>query len=84
MNHIIMAIHVTNRVQNVNNVQACLTEYGCYIKTRLGLHDATGSDCSPNGLIILELVDNQEKADELRAKLNTINGIEAKQIVFGH
>jgi hypothetical protein len=37
--HLILGIHVTDRVQKAGEVQQLFTEYGCNIKTRLGLHE---------------------------------------------
>lgn len=82
--HIIAAIHVTDRVQQAGKVQEVLTCYGTYIKTRLGLHEATGNTVSPNGLILLELVGSSTDAENLLADLNRIEGVEAQSIVFGH
>jgi len=33
--HIILGVHITDRIKHVSSVQQALTEYGCYIKTRL-------------------------------------------------
>lgn len=82
--HIIMAIHVTDRMQRVGALQQALSEFGCYIKTRLGLHEATADFCSQNGLIILEMLDDKEKMQELKEKVNSIEGLEAKEIIFEH
>ena len=51
---IILGVQVTNRVEKILDVQTILTEYGCNIKTRLGLHEVTESHCSTVGLLILE------------------------------
>jgi hypothetical protein len=82
--HILLAIHVTNRVKNASMLQALLSEYGCYIKTRLGLHEAGENYCSPNGIIILEFVSDEQKKDELVSKINAIVGVELKEIIFRH
>ena len=37
--HIIYGVHVTNRMNKATNVQQLFSEYGCNIKTRIGLHD---------------------------------------------
>ena len=81
--HIILGVHVTNRVQNAPRVQALLTEYGCNIKTRLGLHDVGPEFCSPSGLLILELTGDESKCAELAQKLKTISGVEVQQMQFG-
>jgi hypothetical protein len=82
--HIILGVHVTDRIHHVSNVQELLTEYGCSIRTRLGLHESEKGFCSPNGLLLLEMTDDQKSADDLTDKLNAIEGIEVKQIVFDH
>jgi len=82
--HIIVAIHVTNRVKQASAVQAVLTKYGGHIKTRIGLHEATGRAVGPNGLILLELVGAQRKYASVIDALNAISGVEAKNIVFAH
>lgn len=82
--HIIILIHITDRVKNAKMLQEVFTEYGCYIKTRLGLHEASETFCSTNGLIILELLGNEQKAEELENKVNNIEGLEAKKVVFDH
>ena len=82
--HTILAIHVTERLKHAVQVQQALSEHGCYIKTRLGLHETSDSFCSPNGLIILEMLDNDAKVRELQARLAAIEGIETKRIDFDH
>jgi hypothetical protein len=82
--HIIVGVHITERVQHAGEVQQVFTEFGCSIKTRLGLHEAGGSVCSPNGLILLELVDDDASAAGLKAALESIVGVEVQQMVFDH
>lgn len=82
--HIIVGVHITDRIHHVDSVQHLLTEYGCSIRTRLGLHEADAGFCSPNGLVLLEMIDDDAKADELMSKLNAIEGVEAKKMTFEH
>ena len=82
--HIIMAIHVTNRVRQASRVQDVLTKYGAGIKTRIGLHEATGTKASANGLILVEFIGTQRRSENMLAALNDITGVEAKSIVFQH
>ena len=82
--HIIVAIHVTNRVKQAGTVQSVLTRYGGNIKTRIGLHEPTPGGVSPNGVILLELVGSQKVAFALIATLKKITGVEANSIVFEH
>ena len=82
--HIILGVHVTERLKHASQVQQYLSEYGCQIKTRLGLHDASADYCSTNGLLILEMVGDQNKITELKNKLNSFEGVEVQQMVFEH
>ncbi|HBC87234.1 MAG TPA: hypothetical protein DCZ94_09790 [Lentisphaeria bacterium] len=83
-NHIIVAIHVTDRVKQASRVQAVLTKYGGYIKTRIGLHEAKGKAASPNGLILLELVGADNCSRNILKELNSVTGVEAKCVIFEH
>ena len=82
--HIIVAIHVTDRVTQAGRVQSVLTKYGGCIKTRIGLHEPTLRGASPNGVILLELVGPPEIAKTVIAALAKIKGVEAQSIVFAH
>ena len=82
--HIIYGVHITDRLQHVGEVQAILTEYGCNIKTRLGLHETNASSCSPNGMLILEMIGDSDKCHEMLDKLNVVEGVEAQKMVFEH
>ena len=82
--HQILGVHVQNRGENAVRVQQLLTEYGCYIKTRLGLHEVDEKSCSTGGILLLEMFGDQAKCEALRDKLNTIDGIEVKEMLFNH
>lgn len=76
----ILLILVSKRSKSAVEVQKLLTEWGCSIKTRLGLHDGVGDRCSDSGLIILELVGEKQTKDELTAKLQALEGVTAKLV----
>ena len=57
-----------------------MTEFGCIIQTRLGLHNSSKDSCSSNGLIILECLDNMEEVNKLNAELLKIDGIKVKVV----
>ena len=78
----ILGVHITDRVQEVSEVQAILTKFGCTIKTRLGLHEVKDDFCARSGLIILELTGSQEEFVKLENELLKINGLEVKKMVF--
>jgi hypothetical protein len=83
-NHVILGVHITERMKNARQVQEALTEFGGNIKTRLGLHDVGGQLGSPNGLLLLEMVGGEERANALADKLGAIDGVYCKKMVFDH
>ena len=82
--HIILGVHITDRLQEAVIVQRCLTEYGRYIKTRLGLHEEEVANEGPNGILLLEMVGPEDKSRELIDKLKAIKGIEVQSMSFEH
>ncbi len=82
--HIVLGVHITDRVHHVRVVQELFTEYGCSIKTRLGLHSVSESFCSPNGLVLLEMAGPEKPIFELMDKLKAIEGVDVQKMVFEH
>lgn len=82
--HIILGVHVTDRVKHVAQVQEALTKSGCCIKTRLGLHEVSKDFCAPTGVLILELLDDDKQFKALKAALAKIEGVEVKEMIFDH
>lgn len=77
----VMLIKISPRNTLAPKVQELLTNYGCSIKTRLGIHEATSNICSQSGLIILDLLrDNLKETEELKDKLNSLEGVSAKLV----
>lgn len=74
----VMSVLTNKRIENVNEMQKVLTESGCIIKTRLGIHDAGEDFCSNEGLIILHLIGSEDEIANLEKELNEIPGITAK------
>jgi hypothetical protein len=82
MLHHIFGIHVIDRPNNVLPVQACLTKYGCNIRTRLGIHDASDDSCSPSGLILVDAFGEDETIDAFWKELGALEGVELKRMDF--
>ena len=79
---VILGLSITERKKIVFEVQEVLSEYGCNIKTRLGLHEASENLCSEHGLIILELTGDDKKCLELEKKIKKIEGVEVQKMMF--
>jgi hypothetical protein len=82
--HIILGIHVSDRLKNAVDVQKVFTEYGCNIKTRIGLHDVDANVCSPSGVVLIEFFGSVDEASGMMAKLNEVEGVHVQKMVFGH
>jgi hypothetical protein len=81
--HIILGIHVSDRLKNAVEVQKVFTEYGCNIKTRIGLHDVDARACSPSGVVLIEFFGTTAEAEEMAAKVGAVEGVDVQTMVFG-
>lgn len=80
---IIIGIKINNRLDDAIIVQELLTQYGCYIKTRIGLHEETHNQCSHKGLILLEII-NKECCKKIMNDLKKIKTIETQKMAFSN
>jgi len=71
----IIGIKVYSRIQNSNQLQKILSEYGCNIKTRLGLHDIPDNFCSESGIIILEFTGEKHSLESFLNSLQKVHDI---------
>lgn len=78
----ILGIRISNRSQVNLSVQNILTKYGCTIKTRLGLHEVVEDNCSPEGIILLELLGLEAEMDLLEKELRNLPGVEVQKMIF--
>jgi hypothetical protein len=83
MSKTILGFVLHDRINKASTVQELLTKYGCEINTRLGLHAASEDACSKDGLILLEFVDNSDKAvKEFEKELKDIAEVDVQKMVF--
>ncbi len=75
-----LLIVINKRKNDSVKVQQVLTEWGCLIKTRLGLHSDTLENCSEVGTIFIELVGEVDKHKELAELLGKMSGVTAKLV----
>lgn len=79
----VMAIKLSGRNEIATKVQGVLTEYGCIIHTRLGLHNQESNSCSRDGLILLNLIaENKDQISNLEKELVSIDGVTVKIITI--
>lgn len=79
---IIMAIVQEKRVESAARVQEVLTKYGCYIRVRLGLHDAVVDECSNMGMIILHLCADNLAITNMQNELQAIPKVKVKYMTL--
>jgi hypothetical protein len=82
--HVVFGIHVTDRVKHARDLQKVFTEFGCHIKTRLGLHEVSEKTCGPNGLIILEVCGKAKVLGKMEKAVAGVDGVQIQKMVFGH
>jgi hypothetical protein len=82
--HIILGVHITERVTKAPEVQKVFTEFGCNIKTRIGLHDVDAAECSPSGIVLLEFFGEPSEAERMTTRLESIDGVFVQSMVFRH
>ncbi len=78
----VIGIYVGDRKNEAIEVQRILTNYGCSIKTRIGLHEVSDEFCSSCGLIIIELTGDMEERRNLTESLQDIGNIQVKTMDF--
>jgi hypothetical protein len=81
--HVVLAVHVTDRMKKVPLVQKTLSQFGDVIRTRVGLHEVSKEYSAPGGILLLDVV-IESKARELQKALDKIAGIETRLVVFKH
>ncbi len=82
--HIIVGIHMKDRINRAADFQKLLSNYGCNIKTRIGLHEVSENFCSPNGLILLELAGDPAECRKLIDELKHFEGLDIQTMIFDH
>ncbi len=78
--YFVIAVRMDNRVSNAVHFQQTLTENGCRIKARLGLHEIGEDLCANDGLIVLQPCGDKAAVEQLTADLNKLEGVTAKLI----
>lgn len=76
----LMGIVIENRKEFAPAVQEVLTEFGCIIKMRIGMHEGMGKTCSNEGFIILNLDDDDKEINKFINKLEKIESVRVKNI----
>lgn len=76
----VVLIKIDHRATEAVRVQGILTDFGCNIKTRLGLHEVSNEFCANDGLVVLEVEGEKDIVAQMIDKLNAIEHVTAKLI----
>lgn len=82
MEKTVLLVLISERKEGAVAVQKILTDWGCLVKTRLGLHDGVLENCTNSGLLILDIVGDKAKNEEMTRKLNLVKGVSAKLVTL--
>lgn len=80
MKRTIFLILLSKRTSSAVETQKILTEFGCLIKTRLGLHNTGEDQCEDLGLVILEVKGESSRQREFEKKLKRVKGLNLKVV----
>lgn len=75
-----MAWRVNHRSSNAPKLQQLLTQFGCNIKMRVGLHEVNPDYCSDDGVIMLQVCGDKEILDSMLRSFNDLDGVTAKMM----
>jgi hypothetical protein len=78
----VFGVLLSNRINTASKFQEIITNYGCSIKTRIGLHDVSEGKCSSNGVILLEVIGDDSEIINLEKDLATIPDVKVQKMVF--
>lgn len=77
----IMVVKIGARKQKSPEVQEVLSQFGCSIKARLGLHE-TERVCSDEGILILQLTGEKEEMLGLEKALSALESVQSKMVML--
>jgi hypothetical protein len=78
----VLGIKIIDRIKEAGLTQGILSKHATVIATRLGFHEVTDEVCSREAYIILHLNGDPADTERLSADLNSLEGIEKREIVF--
>ena len=76
----VVLIKIDHRATEATRVQGILTDFGCNIKVRLGLHEVSKEFCANDGLVVLEVEGDANIIAEMIGKLNAIEFVKAQLV----
>ena len=82
MEKTIILIMVGKRRESAVQVQKILTDFGCSIKTRLGIHDGVLDRCSEQGFLMIEFVGDSNEKTGIMEELKKVDNVSAELVTL--
>ncbi len=79
---VVLGVKLGQRMNTAQDFQRVISEHGCIIKTRMGLHHVSDGKCSPSGVILLDLIGETHEQDALEKDLKAIPYAEVQKMIF--
>ena len=76
----IVGLRVNHRTGNAVKLQEVLTQFGCNIKLRVGLHETSEEYCSDDGVIMLQACGEPDTITAMLDAFNQLEGVSAKML----
>lgn len=78
----LVLIKLNSRNTQAVQVQEILTQNGCHIAVRLGLHEIAEQNCSNDGLIILQVTSDEAAIQDMVNQLEQLEGVDVKTVTM--
>lgn len=78
----VLGIKIIDRIKEAGLTQGILSKHSSVITTRLGFHEVTESVCSREAYLVLHLNDERSDSARLVNELQSLGGIEVREISF--
>lgn len=76
----IISVVLDNRRADAPKIQEILTNHGCIIQIRLGIHEIQG--CSNQGLILLMAQGSENEINDLIKELSSYQGVKISSMII--
>lgn len=81
---VVFGILLGQRTNTAPKFQEIITKHGCIINTRVGLHHATRNACPTGGVILLDLIGEDQEIQALEDDLKTLSEVQIQRMSFTH
>lgn len=80
----VLGVMLGHRIDIAPKFQEIITNHGCIINTRIGLHHADGQKCPAGGVILLDLVGEDQEIENLENDIRALPDVQVQKMVFLH